>query len=70
MAPKELPRWCCAGCVGCGCGFEYNDKIDCLRSGRDIPAGGAGVDAVLDGPLPVGWVLPKKSRPSNESLGL
>lgn len=69
MSPKELPRWCCTG--GAGCGFEYNDRIDCLRSGRDMPAGAAGVDAVLDGRLVVeGWVLPKKSRPSNESLGL
>jgi hypothetical protein len=69
MSPKELPRWCCTG--GVGCGFEYNDKIDCFRSGRDIPAGAAGVDAVLDGRLAVeGCVLPKKSRPSNESLGL
>lgn len=69
MSPKELTRWCCTSCVGWG--FEYNDNIDCLRSGRDIPAGAAGVDAVLDGRLPVeGWVLPKKSRPNNESLGL
>lgn len=49
MSPNELPRWCCAG--GAGCGFEYNDRIDCFRSGRDIPVGAAGVDAVLLGRL-------------------
>jgi len=50
MSPKELPRWCCTG--GAGCGFEYKDRIDCFRSGRDIPDGAAGVDAVLVGRLP------------------
>lgn len=36
-----------------------------------MPVGAAGVDAVLEGRLPAeGWVLPKKSRPSNESAGL
>lgn len=49
MSPNELPRWCCAGAAGCG--FEYRDKIDCLRSGRDIPVGAAGVEAVLAGRL-------------------
>jgi hypothetical protein len=49
ISPNELPRWCCTG--GAGCGFEYKDKIDCLRSGRDIPAGAAGVDDVLFGRL-------------------
>jgi hypothetical protein len=68
MSPNEFPRSCC---TGAGCGFAYRDKIDCLRSGRDIPVGAAGVDAVLVGRLPAdGWALPKKSRPSSESLGL
>jgi hypothetical protein len=45
--------------------------MDCFRSGRDMPVGAAGVDAVLEGRLPAeGWALPKKSRPSNESAGL
>lgn len=45
--------------------------MDCFRSGRDMPVGAAGVDAVLEGRLPAeGWALPKKSKPSNESLGL
>lgn len=69
MSPKELPRWCCAGAAGCG--LEYNDRIDCLRSGRDIPAGAAGVEEVLLGRLAAaGWVLPKKSSPRSESFGL
>jgi hypothetical protein len=50
MSPKELFRSCWVG--GGGCGFEYNDRIDCFRSGRDIPLGAAGVDAVLVGRLP------------------
>jgi hypothetical protein len=50
ISPKELFRSCCVG--GGGCGFEYNDRIDCFRSGRDIPLGAAGVDAVLLGRLP------------------
>lgn len=45
--------------------------MDCLRSGRDIPVGAAGVDAVLAGRLAAaGCVLPKKSRPKRESFGL
>lgn len=44
--------------------------MDCFKSGRDMPVGLAGVDAVLAGRLVVaGWVLPKKSSPSNESPG-
>lgn len=69
MSPKELFRSCVGG-AGCGCGLEYSDKIDCFRSGRDIPVGAAGVDEVLLGRLEAGgWVLPKKSSPSNESPG-
>lgn len=52
MSPKELVRSCWTG-AGAGWGLEYKDKIDCFRSGRDIPLGGAGVDAVLLGRLPV-----------------
>lgn len=48
-SPKELFRACW---TGAGWGFEYSDRIDCFRSGRDMPVGGAGVDAVLEGRLP------------------
>lgn len=51
MSPKELVRSCWTG-AGAGWGFEYKDKIDCFRSGRDRPVGAAGVDAVLLGRLP------------------
>lgn len=51
ISPNELFRSCC---TGAGWGFEYRDKIDCFKSGRDIPLGAAGVDAVLVGRLPVG----------------
>lgn len=43
--------------------------MDCFKSGRESPAD-AGVEAMLAGRLPVdGWLLPKKSNPSNESAG-
>lgn len=67
-SPKELLRACGAGA---GWGFEYKDKIDCFRSGRDIPVEAAGVEAVLEGRLlGAGCALPKKSSPSRESAGL
>jgi hypothetical protein len=51
ISPNELFRSCW---TGAGCGFEYRDRIDCFKSGRDIPLGAAGVDEVLDGRLPAG----------------
>lgn len=48
MSPKELLRACCAGAGG---GLAYRDNIDCFKSGREMPLGAAGVDAVLDGRL-------------------
>lgn len=51
MSPKELVRSCWTG-AGAGWGLEYNDKMDCFRSGRDMPLGAAGVEAVLLGRLP------------------
>lgn len=51
MSPKELVRSCWTG-ARAGCGLEYKDRIDCFKSGRDMPFGAAGVDAVLLGRLP------------------
>lgn len=43
--------------------------MDCFKSGRERPVG-AGVEEREAGRLPVdGWLLPKKSNPSNESPG-
>ena len=67
IPPKDGWRSCCGG--GCGLGPEaYNDKIDCLRSGREGTADPVGVDAELDGlPVDEAGGAPKNSRPSNES---
>jgi hypothetical protein len=44
--------------------------MDCFRSGLDTPVCVPEVGAVLPGRLTgVDWVLPKKSKPSNESAG-
>lgn len=68
ISPKEVFRSCCEGPGGC---FAYRDRIDCFKSGRDIPVALLGVEAVLAGRLAVGaLVSPKKSSPSNESPGL
>lgn len=68
ISPKEGLRSCCGGAGG---GFAYRDRIDCFRSGRDIPGALVGVEAVLAGRLAVGGLVsPKKSSPSNESPGL
>jgi hypothetical protein len=56
-----------------GWGFgavAYRDRMDCFKSGRDIPACEPAVGPVLPGRLVgVDCVLPKKSNPSNESAG-
>lgn len=68
-SPNDGVRSCWAGA---GCGLEYSDRMDCFKSGLDIPGEAApGVDAVLAGRLPLdgGGALPKKSSPSNESPG-
>ena len=67
IRPKELWRSCC----GCGCGFgveAYNERIDCLRSGREGPDEPRAFPEALEG-LSAGAEggLPKKSRPNNES---
>lgn len=68
ISPKEVLRSCCGGAGG---GFAYRDRIDCFRSGREIPAELPGVEAVLAGRLVVGGLVsPKKSSPSSESPGL
>ena len=67
MSPNEGLRSCCGGAGG---GFAYSDRIDCFKSGRDIPVELPGVEEVLAGRLEGGWGSPKKSSPSNESPGL
>lgn len=67
MPPKELWRSCCGW--ACDFGAEaYNESIDDLRSGRDIPDDAGAVAEALEG-LSVGAEggPPKKSRPSRES---
>lgn len=70
VLPIEDVRSCC---VGAGCGFgavAYSERIDCFRSGRESPVCEVDVGAVLPGRLAgVDWLLPKKSKPSNESAG-
>jgi hypothetical protein len=71
--PKESCRPCTACWVGAdfGAAFEYNDSIDCLRSGRDGAAEAPDVPVVLDGRAGgADEAPPKKSKPSNESPGL
>ena len=52
--------------VGCGCGLEvaYKERIDCFRSGRDIPAG---LDEALAG---LSGGAPRKSRPPSNWEGV
>jgi hypothetical protein len=71
ILPNEDVRSCWAG-AGCGFGaVAYRDKIDCLRSGLDIPVDPPVVGAALPERLAgVDWLLPKKSNPNNESAGL
>lgn len=47
-SPNEDVRSCC---VVAGGGFEYSERIDCFRSGLDIPVEPVGVEAVLAGRL-------------------
>lgn len=47
-SPNEDVRSCC---VVVGGGFEYSERIDCFKSGLDIPVEPVGVDAVLAGRL-------------------
>lgn len=70
VVPIDDVRSCCAG-AGCGFGaVAYRDRIDCFKSGLETPAWAPDVGAVLPGRLTgVDWLLPKKSKPSNESAG-
>lgn len=64
---KDEFRACCADAGG---GFEYSDRIDCFRSGRESLAAPEGVDVVLAERFGAeDSLLPKKSTPSNESAG-
>ena len=67
--PKDVWRSCCGGGCGGGCGLAaYRERIDCLRSGLEGPAGIFGVEDELDGLAGgIDCGPPKKSRPSNES---
>lgn len=57
------------GVCAAGDGREYNERIDCFRSGLEGPL--AGVEVALEG-LEGGFGCPppKKSNPSNDSVGL
>lgn len=64
-APKEPCRACCWGAGAAAAGFDaYRDRMDCLRSGRD---GAAAAGPVLEGRAGCAGVLPRKSKPNNES---
>lgn len=49
---------------------EYNDRIDCLRSGRDEPDGNPPSKALAGPTGEVDDPPPKKSKPSSDSPGL
>lgn len=69
MPPNEAWRSCCAR--GWGLGADaYNERMDCLRSGRDAAAEVEREDGRPEGP-PEGadGAPPKKSSPSSESAG-
>lgn len=70
MPPNEAWRSCC----GRGWGFgadAYKERMDCLRSGRDVAAEVEREDEMPEGaPEEAGGAPPKKSSPSSESAGL
>lgn len=49
---------------------EYNERIDCLRSGRDEPDGNPPSKVLADRTGEVDAPPPKKSKPSSDSPGL
>lgn len=65
------PKMSWLSCWGCGCvrgAEEYNERIDCLRSGLEGAVVPPGVDVALDGLAEdVEDGTPKKSNPRRES---